>query len=435
MTSEQDRAYVFVSLPGLGHVPSGVLTFNARTGQHTFGYGARYRQRPEAIPLDPLLLPLTAASPVTFRAVDGLPNVFRDALPDSWSRKILSIFAPRHPDTMTPLELLTAVHEPLRPGGLAFGPDASGPRSMASWHHGEPLLRPAADLATMARYVRIIERHAQEDTLAALREELSDPMLKAMAFSFSPAGGSRPKAIYREADGKDWIAKFPKPGDAWNDPRIEHATMQLARRCGIVTANTRLVTPGDGVDVLLVERFDRGDDGLSRHFVSGFTLGNLPLEGDWKSYQHLAESARRLGDAQAGEELFRRMAFNALCANRDDHPKQQSFFVERTRVEITPAYDITPAYIADAANRYDLALACGRQAGNPRAATLENVLSWTEPFGLRPGQARDILAEMLAVARRWRDVFEELGVSGRDIDTVAGRFLQAGRELPAPEAQ
>jgi serine/threonine-protein kinase HipA len=429
MTSDKNNAVVFVSLSGVGHVPAGVLSYNEKTEQFVFGYGRKYLERADAVPLDPVLLPLKLRQPVTFRAKEGLPNVFLDASPDSWARKILSIYAPRHPDTMTPFEVLTAVHEPLRTGGLAFGPDASGPRSMADWHDGPPLMRPVSDLEHMAHVIRLVEKHFQDDTLASLRQELSDPVLKALALSFSALGGSRPKAFYRSEDGKDWIAKFSRLGDAWNDPRIEFATMRLAGQCGITTANTRMVALGNGVDVLLVERFDRDENGLPKHFVSGFTLGNLALEGDWKSYQHLAEMARRHGDVKAGMELYRRMAFNALCSNRDDHPKQQAFFVERTKVAITPAYDITPAYIANNSNQYDLALVCGKLR-NPKTATLENVLSWPAPFGLRPEEARAVLKDMLGVTKKWREVFAGHGVSAKDIEEVSRRFLQAQRELP-----
>ncbi|WP_051271552.1 type II toxin-antitoxin system HipA family toxin [Fundidesulfovibrio putealis] len=429
MTSDRENAVVFVSLTGVGYVPAGVLTYIPKTDQYIFGYGRRYLEREDAVPLDPVLLPLRLKGSLTFRTKEGLPNVFRDASPDSWARKILSIYAPRHPDTMTQFELLTAVHEPLRTGGMAFGPDASGPRSMADWHDGPPLMRPVSDLEKMAHLVRLVEKHAQDDTLPALRQELSDPIMKAMAFSFSALGGSRPKAFYRSNDGREWIAKFPKLGDAWNDPRIEFATMNLAKRCGIETANTSMINVNNYIDVLLVQRFDRDNMGIPKHFISGFTLGNLPLEGDWKSYQHLSETARRHGNVKVGGELFKRMAFNVLCSNRDDHPKQQSFFVERTHVAITPAYDITPAYIANNSNEYDLALACGKQK-NPKAATLENILSWTEPFGLRREEARAILNDMLSITRQWREFFFELGVSSKDIEEVACRFIQAERELP-----
>lgn len=430
MIFDKNRAVVFVSLQDNGYVPAGVLTYNEVTEQCTFGYGRKYLDRPNAIPLDPVLLPLSRKDSITFRARDGLPNVFLDASPDSWARKIISIYSPRHPDSMTQFELLTAVHEPLRTGGLAFGPDANGPRSMAEWHNGPPLMNPVSDLEMMSYIVKQVEKHFQNDTLPELRKELSDPVMKALAFSFSALGGSRPKAFYQSEDGKEWIAKFPKLGDVWNDPRIEFATMALARRCGIQTANTQIVNYGNNADVLLVERFDRDENGIPKHFISGFTLGNLSLEGDWRSYQHLSEMARRNGNVMAGPELFRRMAFNVLCSNRDDHPKQQSFFVERNKVVITPAYDITPAYIADNSNEYNLALVCGNQRDNPKAATLENVLSWPEPFGLRKEEAYSILNDMLEVSKQWREVFAEFKVSEKDINEVSSRFIQAERELP-----
>ena len=423
------RAFVYIALPGDGYVPAGILAYLPGPRRYRFVYGNLYRQRPNAIPLDPVRLPLTIEDEVVFRRDEGLPNAFRDAAPDSWGRKVLSVYAPRPIATLGEFAILTAAHDPLRVGALAFGPDLSGPRSMAPWLESLPISHKVDDLGRMAHLVRLIDQYTKSDNLKALRDELHDPILKAMAFSLtSLVGGSRPKAFYQDGDGVEWIAKFPQTNDPWNDPRIEYATMNLARKCGVNIAEIKLEEVDEGVDVLLVRRFDRDDQGTPRHIISGFTLADLPENGDWDSYQHLAEATRKYADPLAGHELFKRMVFNVLCSNRDDHPKQQAFFVSRTGVQLTPAYDITPAMIRDNDDCYNLAMRCGRFG---RQATLENILSWPEPFGLRKEEAREIVSQMLESARCFRDVFADYGVSATDIEEVSSRFIWAGCQMPS----
>jgi serine/threonine-protein kinase HipA len=173
----------------------------------------------------------------------------------------------------------------------------------------------------------------------------------------------------------------------------------------------------DGQSVLLVQRFDRAGD-EARHVVSGFTVAGVDEDGDWGSYQHLAEQARRLGDARSGPEIFRRMVFNALCSNRDDHPRNHAFFVSRTRIAMTPAYDLVPAAIRF--RHWDLSLRCGAEG---RAATRSNLLSDVRPFGLSEQEAARIWNEMTAIAADWREHFAACGVSAREMEELRHRFV------------
>lgn len=419
--SRSQRAYVYIFLPGDGYVPAGLLDLAPGSDVFRFRYGRRYRERPNALPIDPVRLPLSLSGEALAGSGRMLFNALRDAAPDRWGRKVLAYMAGVPAGSLSEFDVLTAAHSDTRVGALAFGPDAeSGPRPMASWWRGERG-RSVADLKEVARVARRVDELDDVD-VDTLRQELPpDAFLQALAGSPS-VGGGRPKALV-ETDGGLWIAKFPRCGDGWNEPRVEYATMTLARRCGVETAECRLVLLGD-IDALLVRRFDRDALGQPRHMVSGFTLRDMREDDDWGSYQDLALAALRHGDDKAGPELFRRMAFNILCANTDDHPRNQAFFVSRTEARLTPAYDIVPQRFAQ--REYLLALDCGSQG---RRATLENALSRPEPFGLTTAEAREIMREMLSVARGWREHFEECGVRGRDIDTLAGRFVQAERGL------
>ena len=111
-------------------------------------------------------------------------------------------------------------------------------------------------------------------------------------------GGARPKAVVEDGDGL-WIAKFNRPDDKWNNARIEHAMLALARTCGLTTAESKVAAIG-GRDVLLVRRFDREktNAGYRRaRMVSALTLlkaEDLPQSRDKWSYVLLVEELRRV---------------------------------------------------------------------------------------------------------------------------------------------
>ncbi|WMW63956.1 HipA domain-containing protein [Nitratidesulfovibrio liaohensis] len=416
MTSSGAPIYVFVWLKGQGYVPAALLTDYAGGRRCTLGYGRNYAARPDAIPIDPVSLPLYMPHVATSPSGSAIFPALRDAAPDKWGRKLLALLAGRPAGPLSEVEVLTAAHSRNRIGALAFGGSPAGPESMAPWATGQIFSLHEGDLGRVGRVVAEVDELDDDADLDALRRTLpEDVFLRALASSLS-VGGGRPKALV-SVNGVDHIAKFSKRGDVWDEPRVEHATMTLAARCGIAAAQTRVVE-ADGVGVLLVRRFDRDDAGEPVHFVSGFTLNRrISEDGDWGSYQDLAQVARQHGDERAGHELFRRMAFNVLCRNVDDHPRNHAFFVRRNGIALTPVFDVVPAQIRFA--RPELALACGHKG---REASVENVLSMPEPFGLRRAEAEDVMARMRHEMRGWRGHFEECGVSGADISRLEERF-------------
>lgn len=418
------EAVVYIHLPGDGYVPAGILRFDGGSGVRTsrsfFRYGRIYLQRPNALPIDPVTIPLTLGDLET-ETKRGQPlfNALRDASPDRWGRKLLSVMAGVPAETLTEFDILTAAHSDCRIGALAFGENPKdGPKSLAPWCKQDIFAGTMDDLMELAKIVKIVDE-SDDAEIGELRKTLpDDAFMKALACSFS-VGGGRPKALVTE-DGADWVTKFSKTGDVWNEPVVEHATMTLAAKCGICVAETR-VRNLEGIDVLFVRRFDRVNEDR-RHMISGFTLMDLDETGEWGSYQDMAVAARRNGDETAGEEIFRRMVMNILVSNTDDHPKNHAFFVRQNQVVLTPAFDIVPQKITFGS--YDLALGVGDFG---RAATLENAISAPGRFSVTPHVSLSIVREMLEVARGWRGHFEECGVSGRDIDLLAQRFRQAER--------
>jgi serine/threonine-protein kinase HipA len=151
-------------------------------------------------------------------------------------------------------------------------------------------------------------------------------------------------------------------------------------------------------------------------------------------YPELARILRRVGVTQANihqqdaRELFRRMVFNILIDNTDDHEKNHSLLVvnpfENGRLKLAPAYDVLPTNSGQGYQEF----ICGAQG---RDSTLENAMSQCDAFGLLPTQAAVEVAKVIAVVQTWKIHFAKVGVTQRDIDSLAqqidGEYLLAQR--------
>jgi len=419
-TSETDltSAVVFIYLPGEGYVPAGRTYYDPVLRMCFFRYGDRYVERPDAIPIDPVKLPLQAGPLKSTERGEQLFSALRDAAPDHWGRKLLSIMAEKYVEEMSEFELLVAGFTHNKVGALAFGFDhQAGPQSMAPWFV-DTTYKTTSDLNEVSRVIKVVDE-AEDDELDSIYEDITqEAFLRALALS-PGVGGARPKCLF-SANNTEYIVKFAKPGELWDEPLIEHATMTLAAKCGITVANTYTMRLDIG-NCLFVERFDRSQTGEPRHFISGFTLGEMPEQGDWGSYQDLAMAARRYGDPEAGRELFRRMVFNMLCSNMDDHPRNHAFFVERNRIELTPAYDIVPSQ--QRRKNVTMALPCGKFGYE---ASLENALSNVSPFGLKQAEAEQMVNSIMNTCRSWQEHFRGHKVSEKDMETLEYRFKLVG---------
>jgi len=280
MTSERE-AYVYVHLPGaLTAVPAAVLRIRTLPDGVTVGrfrYGDRYLARPEAVALDPFRLPLSTKV-FEFTHFGGLPGAVRDAAPDAWGRRVIEHKLARGPTDLHELDYL--LHGPQDGAGyLSFGLRAEPPPPQRPYNRTHQL----ADLVAAAQ--AIDEGRAPPSHLL----EQMDPG--------TSLGGARPKATIEDSNCL-WLGKFPANSDRHNLQRIEYATLELARRSGINTAQSRLETMGDS-DVLMLRRFDREHipGGYLRYgLVSGLTVldcSDSYLERSRWSYPLLADSLRR----------------------------------------------------------------------------------------------------------------------------------------------
>lgn len=241
-------------------------------------------------------------------------------------------------------------------------------------------------------------------------EQLAEP-LKRLVKPGPSFGGVRPKSLI-EMEGAQWVVKFSE-GEDFDTELVEHATMRLAAECGIEVATTRALPLPRG-HAVAVRRFERDGDQRS-HVISANTV--LHAAGLPMGYPELAQCMRRIARPSAirghQQELFRRMVFNILMDNTDDHEKNHAFVRAADGFyDLSPAYDVVPS--VQGLGQQQL------RVGKAEAeSSIENALSEVEAFGLKRSSALETIRRVAAVVDGWKDFFQSQGVSKRDLELMA----------------
>ena len=267
------------------------------------------------------------------------------------------------------------------------------------------------------------------DHADAIENQTDARQVQELLLEGTSMGGARPKAVVEDDNGL-WIAKFSAPQDRWSHPRIEHAYLRLAQACGLNAADSKLDTVGVK-DVLLVRRFDRDktDNGYRRHrMVSALTLmksEDIPAaKKDW-SYLVLADEIRRASSSPETDlrELYKRMCFNAMVSNLDDHPRNHALLAKDDGWRLSPAYDLTPT-LSIAQDSRLLAMECGTLG---RVANKKNLLTACNRFLLTEEQASLIIGEMVQTIRaEWDACLRRAGTSKADCNAISSAQLYDG---------
>ena len=414
MTSERE-CFVYIVPPGeTEFVTAGRFrwTGDGAGPVGRFVYGRSYRERADAVELDPVELRLSGEVYETAR-LQGFFGAIRDAMPDFWGRRVIE----RNADFTELAEFDYLMQGPDdRAGALGFGLNVEPPAPRRRFNR-------TLDLARLQRAA---------DALIADEPELAGSVVnqvEELMLLGTSLGGARPKAVVQD-DHDLWIAKFSRNDDRWNHPRVEHGMLALARACGLDASDSRLDSVG-GRDVLLVRRFDRDreDAGYRRHrMVSALTLlraGDGPGERDDWSYLLFADEVRRASDTPDEDlrELFGRMCFNAAVSNLDDHPRNHTILAKGRRWRLSPAFDLTPSPVV-ALERRDLAMTCGRFG---RYANRTNLLSDYGRFLLDQAEATAVFERTARTVReQWHTHMRRAGVTERDCEAIRSAFLYDG---------
>ena len=387
---QDNKLYVWLYLPQQSRpVLCGMLTL-LQGRRCVFAYDAAWLAHPQAFALSPDM-PLHAGQ-IEPPAGLELHPVFDDAGPDRWGKNIINkVFNPARSSHLEYLELAGED----RIGALAFS------RSGSAYQVAEQQQFYVENLSDLLQAAHALQSRMPVD------ERMSHWLKPG-----SSAGGAHPKALLAY-EGQAWLAKFPSLEDDCDVCALEYASLRLAALCGVLVPPSQLLQIGNQ-RVLLLKRFDR-EQGARCHYASARTL--LLAEGIAEAdmaYADLADLIRRISPhpQQDCEQLFRRMVFNVMLENTDDHAKNHAFLWQANRWCLSPAFDMLP-------QRQGLgyhSLRIGKLGYEP---SIENVRSDLARFMLKPEAAERIIGQMRAQCSQWRTVFAEAGVGQQDIELCA----------------
>ena len=399
---------VYLSLGGvtrkIGHARS-----NRTRGKETvlFEYADEWLRDANCFELEPDL-PLTRGgfAPPAGQAIHGSLG---DSAPDTWGRRLMQRAERRQAEregravrTLMESDYLLGVSDETRLGALRFR-RVDQEEFLADSHRGIPAL---VDLGRLL-----------ESTERLLRDEETDEDLQLIFAPGSSLGGARPKASVIDQHGRLSIAKFPKDSDEYSIETWEEIALRLADRAGIVTARHELLQVA-GKAVLLSRRFDRAD-GYRIPFLSAMALLGVK-DGEGSSYPEMVDALARHG-AQAKKDahaLYRRVAFNVLVSNVDDHLRNHGFLrIDKSGWTLSPAYDLNPVP-ADLKARV-LTTNIDLEEGTCSIDLLEASADY---FALSLNEARAILKDVATATSSWRTVARQVGATAAEIHRMATAF-------------
>ncbi len=401
--------FVYVDLAGVPHLV-GRLWARVRKNKEgaTFEYNDAWLEHPNRFSLEPAL----KLGPGPFHTVADTPmfGAIGDSAPDRWGRALMRRMERRRaeregqaPRTLHEMDYLLLVDDEARAGALRFAETEGGPFLRQEEAKRIPPLLELPKLLSAAEHV-MEETDTEED-------------LRLLFAPGSSLGGARPKASVREKDGHLAIAKFPRKDDEINTVIWEAVALALAQKAGIPVPAARVETIANK-PVLLLRRFDR--DGKRRiPFLSAMSMLGAK-DNETHSYLEIVDALRQHGAAPKAdmEALWRRVVFNILISNTDDHLRNHGFLYEGSDGwRLSPAYDLNPVP-TDIKPRI-LTTAINEDDGT---ASLALAMSVAKYFELDAANARETAKQVGKAVSKWRGEAARHGITKNEIDRMASAF-------------
>lgn len=350
------------------------------------------------------------------RSNDSVFGFVKDSFPDRWGRllldrreRLIAQSEGRPKRMLTNYDYLIGIEDFTRMGGIRYKSEDSEEYINASEKY---LVPPIESLRALCDACHEIE-------LAEERNELPDQRwLDQLIDPGTSLGGARPKANVIDTDGKLYVAKFPSKKDLENTELIEHFSHRLAATAGISVAKTRTIKISKDRDLLLSERFDRSSEGKRIHFASamsllGFDDGAGSSTGN--GYLDIVDFILQ-GCVDAGKnlrELYRRVAFNVMFGNTDDHFRNHGFLLTPKGWTLSPAYDINPG-----AKSYQ----CLLIDQSTEESDIKVLLSACNNYMLEEQEASEIIEEVRAAIKDWRKTATALQVPTKILEPYSMKW-------------
>jgi serine/threonine-protein kinase HipA len=396
--------------------PVGSLTY-VQQGQRentSFAYGPAWLANPERFKISPdLELTSDYQQRKASTKVDSpFHCALADTAPDAWGRRVIARAHAKQRRSspqlraLTELDYLQAVDDHSRVGALRLRDENGNFLGQSLGPHKTP---PLIDLPAMLKASRAVENGT--DTLQDLR------YLQGKGTSL---GGMRPKCTIIDTNDRLAIGKFPSSGDSRSVTRGEVLVMRLAHLAGIDVAPAR-IQEVDGIPVAIIGRFDRAADGKRIAYLSAASMLQASREED-RSYLEVADVIRSQCAAPIDDlrALWRRMVFNLLVNNVDDHLQNHGFlYAGKTQWALAPAFDLNPFPDKERASKTWLS-----EQDGP-IVDIDMLLGRCDYFALTKEQANRVLAEVSKAVNGWKALALSVavGLNAKELDDFSPAFI------------
>lgn len=372
----------------------------------TFEYSRQWLASSEHFQLEPAL----SLGQGKYHSNGRLFGAISDSAPDRWGRVLIELNELREAkiDRRTPKALLESdyllnVNDLSRQGALRF-----------TLLHGAPFLKQYSTshippLISLGKLLSISNKVINNEKLGPEIQDLIGPG--------SSLGGARPKASVWDNNGVLSIAKFNSPKDKWDVELWEAIAMRMASRSGIPVPKFQTLSVL-GENVLLMQRFDRESDHRIPYLSAMSMLG--ASDGEKGSYLDLSDVLMEYGSKpdQDLKDLWKRIVFNVLVSNFDDHLRNHGFLYEGlSGWRLSPLFDLepTPTHVKDRFLSTNI-------SEIDSTASLELAYDVAEFFGIRPNEARECAKQIADATKEWQSMAKQAGIGRHEIDLMSSAF-------------
>lgn len=340
----------------------------------------------------------------------------KDSFPDRWGRllldrreRMMAQEEERPVRTLNNYDYLVGIEDLTRMGGIRYCKTEGGAFINAKPQYSVPPIENLRTLCDACSEIEVAEEHG-----ALPKQRWLDQLVN----PGSSLGGARPKANVVDTDGRLFVAKFPSRKDIEDTELIEHFSHIMAHEAGIDVANTRVISITKGRHLLLSERFDRTMEGKRRHFASAMSLLGLDDgcgAGTGNGYLDIVDFiVRGCTDIQKNlHELYRRVAFNILFGNTDDHFRNHGFILTPKGWTLAPAYDINPS------TKTHQCLLINDQT---EESDINALLESCESYLLQHSDAIAIIKDVASVVKDWERIATLHKISLRALESYKTRW-------------
>lgn len=418
----------------------GAVAWDEKSGIASFEYDSRFKTF--GIDLSPFKMPIDKRQTIfsfpelrrntqsPFDTFKGLPGLLADVLPDKYGNQLINLYLAqngRPADSMNPVEMLCFMGT-RGMGALEFDPSM----------HKETIRTSSLELESMVELAQRLLSNKQSFKTNFINE--NDKAISEILKIGTSAGGARPKAViaYNEKTGEvrsgqtnvpkgfqHWLIKLDgvsdvQVGASSGYGRVEMAYYNMAIASGINMMPSKLLQE-NGRAHFMTKRFDRDENNTKHHVQTFCALKHFDFnEVNSFSYEQLFQAMRELNLNYAdAEQMYRRMVFNVLARNCDDHTKNFSFLLkENSKWELAPAYDICHAYKPQHQWVSQHALSIN---GKRKDFTKEDLLQIGKSISCK--NAASILEEIQEVVSQWKYYAKEVDLLPKIREEISKTLL------------